>query len=129
MIVEEEVTISIAAASMPAALALPEHAGSPGPGVVVIHEIAGLTDEIRRISRRFAESGYAALAPDLFAGLGPKPICMLRTLVAYRKGGGRALKVIEAARGWLAERPEVDSERMGVAGFCMGGGFALLLGV
>lgn len=126
---EEDVVIPIGARGVPAALAVPESGPAPWPGVVVIHEILGLNDDIRRIARRFADSGYVAVAPDLFEGLGPKPICILRTLAAYRRGGGRALEAIEGARAWLAERPDVDATRMGVAGFCMGGGFALLLGL
>lgn len=38
------------------------------PGVVVIHEIFGLTPWIRQVADRFAERGYLALAPDLFVG-------------------------------------------------------------
>jgi carboxymethylenebutenolidase len=110
-------------------LALPDGEGELRPGVLVIHELLGLNDDIRRIARRFAASGYAALAPDLFDGLGPKPLCILRTVLAYREGGGRALVAIEAAREWLAAHGEVDASRLGVAGFCMGGGFALLLGM
>lgn len=127
MVVERKVSISVGGRRLPAAVILPEGDG-PWPGVVVIHEALGLNDDIRRIARRFAESGYAAIAPDLFSGLGPMPICIMRTVAEYRKGGGRALEALEATRSWLAEQAEVDGSRIGVAGFCMGGGFALLLG-
>ncbi len=126
---EQEVTISVGATRVPAAFALPESGDGPWPGVVVIHEILGLNADIRRITARFADAGYAAVAPDLFAGLGPKPICILRTLAAYRRGGGKPLEALTAAQEWLGARDEVDGSRLAVAGFCMGGGFALLLGV
>ncbi|MCH8815215.1 MAG: dienelactone hydrolase family protein [Chloroflexi bacterium] len=128
MATQEELKIPFGKTNIPVSLALPESGTAPWPGVIVIHEMLGLNADIRRITRRFADSGYAAVAPDLFAGLGPKPICMMRTVAAYRSGGGRALKAIEASRSWLAERSEVDASRIGVAGFCMGGGFALLMG-
>lgn len=128
MATQEELKIPFGNTNIPASLALPESGTPPWPGIVVIHEILGLNDDIRRITRRFADSGYAAVAPDLFAGLGPQPICMMRTVAAYRRGGGRALKAIEASRAWLADHPQVDASRIGVAGFCMGGGFALLMG-
>lgn len=126
MAVERDVSIAFGERPVPAAMMSPDGEG-PWPGVVVIHEALGLNGDIRRIARRFAESGYAAVAPDLFAGLGPMPICIMRTFAEYRKGGGRALEALEATRAWLAEQPEVDGSRIGVAGFCMGGGFALLL--
>ncbi len=132
MAIEETIRLPLGDATMLASLALPDHAsveGSvAGPGVIVVHELLGLTDDIRRITRRFADSGCAALAPNLFDGVGPKPICIARTIRAYHHGGGRALAALEAARSMLSLRPEVDGSRIGVAGFCMGGGFALLLG-
>ena len=128
MTTQEDLEIPFGKREIPASLALPDSGVAQRPGVVVIHEALGLNDDIRRITRRFADSGYAAVAPDLFAGLGPMPICMVRTFVALRQGGGRALEAIDASRAWLAERPEVDASRIGVAGFCMGGGFALLMG-
>lgn len=125
---QAEVKIAFGEEELTAALALPESGAEPGPGVVVVHEALGLTDDIRRIAARFAENGYAAVVPDLFEGQGPKPVCIMRTFRAYREGGGRALEAIRTAHAWLAARDDVDAARVGAAGFCMGGGFVLLLG-
>lgn len=116
------------AARLPAALVLPADTSRPRPAIVVIHEIVGLNDDIRRIAARFAEAGYVALAPDLYAGGSPKPLCVLRTLADLHTGRGKAWSDLDAARLYLDTMPEVDSTRLGVAGFCMGGGFALLYG-
>ncbi|MDE2987354.1 MAG: dienelactone hydrolase family protein [Chloroflexota bacterium] len=71
--------------------------GEPRPGVLVLHELFGLTDDIRRITRRFADHGYVALAPDLYSiDRAPRPICMRRTMQALGAGGGRPLDDIEA---------------------------------
>ncbi|TMA47285.1 MAG: hypothetical protein E6J81_08595, partial [Deltaproteobacteria bacterium] len=50
---------------MRAAFALPAPGGKR-PGMIVVHEIFGLNDDIRRITGRFADLGFVALAPDLF---------------------------------------------------------------
>jgi carboxymethylenebutenolidase len=110
---------------MRAALALPGRA-ERRPAVIVIHEIFGLNDDIRRITGRVADLGYVALAPDLYDTGGPRSLCVLRTMLALRRREGPAFADLEAARTWLAARPEVRAERTGVVGFCMGGGFALL---
>ncbi len=112
---------------MRASLALPASGKQPRPGVLVIHELLGLNRDIRRIARRFAENGYVALAPDLFHRPGSRALCVVKTMMAMRSGRGVALDDLECARQYLGERSEVDAERLGVAGFCMGGGFALLL--
>lgn len=106
-------------------LAAPDGAG-PHPGVVVIHEASGLNDNIRDICRRFAEQGYAALGVDLFGGRN-RVLCMARMFVGGMAGnldyfGVPALK---AALGRLADRPEVDSGRIGAIGFCLGGSIVL----
>lgn len=110
---------------MRAALALPAREGRR-PAVIVIHEIFGLNDDIRRMTGRFADLGYVALAPDLYDGDGLRAICIARTLLALNRGQGAAFADLDAARRWLVARPDVDASRIGVAGFCMGGGFALL---
>ncbi len=110
-----------------AALALPPQTDGPRPAVVVLHELFGLNDDIRRITQRFADNGYVALAPDLYS-VGPKRrlLCIRRTMQALQTGEGRAFDDIEAARAWLADRDDVDAARLAVAGFCLGGGFAIL---
>jgi carboxymethylenebutenolidase len=112
---------------LPAALALPPKAAEAGPAVIVLHEILGLNDDIRRICRHFADAGYVALAPDFMHGLGPRPICMARFMRGLAKGAsGQPFRRLDAARGWLSARHDVDETRVGVVGFCIGGGFALL---
>jgi carboxymethylenebutenolidase len=102
--------------------------GGPWPGVLVLHELFGLNDDMRRIARRFAESGYVAMAPDLLSH-GNKATCLTRLLTDLARGArGRSLDDLIAARQALADRPEVDGSRVAVAGYCMGGTFALVLG-
>src|SRR5258707_14258967 len=57
-------------------LAKPEGAG-PFPGIIVIHEIFGVNDNLRQITRQFAEQGYAALAVDLFSNRN-RALCMMQ---------------------------------------------------
>lgn len=111
--------------AMRAYLALPDGAG-PHPAVLIIHEVFGLNGDIRKKADRFAGMGYAALAPDLYDGRGPMPICVLRTMRSLGLERGGVLGDLDAARQWLTARNDVDGSRVGVVGFCMGGGFALL---
>jgi carboxymethylenebutenolidase len=114
-------------ASLRAELFLPDGEG-PYAGVVVLHESFGLNDDIRRIAARFAQAGYAALAPDLYSH-GKRIVCLSRVMVDMLSGAvAREIADIHAAREALAARPEVDPERIAIAGFCQGGGFALVAG-
>ncbi len=108
---------------VPGYLAVPAGAG-PWPGVVVIHEMFGLDDDIRRHADRLAQWGYLTLAPDFFAW-GRWFACLRAAFRELRGGEGRMFDDIDAARGWLADRDDCTG-RVGVLGFCMGGGFALL---
>lgn len=108
-----------------AALALPRTKRTR-PGVIVIHEVLGLNDDIRELTSRIADLGYVAMAPDLYGRGGPRLRCVARAMLALRRGSGEAWEDLDAARAWLADQREVDRSRLGVVGFCMGGGFALL---
>jgi len=96
------------------------------PGVIVIHEIFGLNDDIRRITGMVADLGYAALAPDLYDRDGLRLMCIARTMMTLNRGEGDAFQDLDAARKFMQQQPGVDAARIGVIGFCMGGGFALL---
>ncbi|MFL5820485.1 MAG: dienelactone hydrolase family protein [Solirubrobacteraceae bacterium] len=112
---------------VPARLALPEGPG-PHPGVLVIHELWGLTADIERICERLATAGYAALAGELY-GPGPRPLCIARAIRDLTRAEGElGMSRAKTAFELLRRRPEVDASRTGAIGFCMGGGFALLLG-
>jgi len=106
-------------------LALPDTAG-PHPAVVVIHEAFGLNDNIKQISDRFADAGYAALAVDLFTDRN-RAICMARYMAGMLMGSVNRYGIddLKSALTFLAKLPEVDVQRMGAIGFCMGGGFAI----
>jgi len=56
-----------------------------------------------------------------------RALCVAATMRTMVTGSGAAMDDLEAARRWLADRPEVDGTRLGTIGFCMGGSFALLL--
>src|SRR5436309_8667607 len=96
-------------------LAAPEGAG-PWPGVVVLHELFGLTDDIRAQADRFAAAGYLALAPDLYAWSNT-PRCIVATLRSLVTGSGRAMDDIDHARRYLSEDPDCTGV-VGVIGFC-----------
>jgi len=96
----------------------------PWPAIVVIHEIWGIDDEMRKQLQHLAGLGYIALMPNLFADGGMRR-CLFGTLKSLRSGQGRAYADIEAARRHLLLADDC-SGTVGVMGFCMGGGFALM---
>ena len=113
------------APALSAHLAVPPVGSGPWPAVVVLHEIFGLTDDIRQQADRLAAAGYLAVAPDLFTAGGALR-CLKGTFAALRRGSGPAVDDIEAVRAWLAAREDCTG-KVGVIGFCLGGAFALLM--
>jgi carboxymethylenebutenolidase len=120
----QDVTIPAPGGALPGYLATPTGSG-PWPGVVVLHDLAGMSSDLRNQADWLADAGYLAVAPDLFRGR-RRATCMIRMIRQTLRGSGPTFDDIAGAGGWLAERPDCTG-RIGVIGFCLGGGFALLM--
>ncbi|GAB3557176.1 dienelactone hydrolase family protein [Spelaeicoccus albus] len=124
--------------------------GTPKGGLVVIHEVWGLTDHIKDVAGRFAAEGYVTLAPDLLSGVGIDPAeaaelqadlfdpekrnaaqPRLRQLMAPMQSpefGRQTTERVQQAFDHLAGLSETGG-RVGVVGYCFGGTYAFALAV
>jgi len=124
--------------------------GPPKGGIIVIHEIWGLVDQITRVADRFAAAGYLAIAPDLLSDVGltpeigkelfelqnepdeakrtaQQPQMRERMAPAYApEFAAAALTKLRLLVDALEETPGIDG-RIGVTGFCFGGSYAFAL--
>jgi carboxymethylenebutenolidase len=105
-------------------LAIP--AGGSGPGVIVIQEWWGLTDYIVEVANQLAGQGFVALAPDLFGGKTTHDSDEAGELMSQLPAE-QAAKDLAGAVDFLLEHDAVTSSTVGAVGFCMGGGFVLML--
>ena len=98
------------------------------PALVVIHEWWGLNDWVKEQAQKFAELGYVSLAVDLYRG---KVATDPETAHELSRGlpQDRGVDYLEAAFNYLASRRDVNKNKIGSVGWCMGGGFSLQLAV
>lgn len=103
--------------------------GGARPAVIVVQEWWGLDDHIRDVTRRLAQEGYFAVAPDLYSRQGHK-------VTKDPNIAGELMSKLDKAEGiddllstvaWIKEQKEADGAHIGVIGFCMGGSYAMLL--
>jgi carboxymethylenebutenolidase len=118
------IEIDTPAGPIDALLDVPDGPG-PWPGVVIIHDAFGYGPDKESINRRVAAGGFVALTPNLFAR-GSRALCVPKVIREVITQRGRSLDDVLAARDHLKALPET-TDRVGIAGFCMGGQFALVM--
>ena len=120
-----DVSISVQGAQLLGYLAAPEGSGSH-PAILAVHENRGLVEHTRDCARRLASEGYVVLAADLLSRQGgsgkfPDPNDAIAAL--GQSDPEQNANDLVTALDWLAQQPNVDASRLGVTGWCMGGGY------
>lgn len=109
--------------------AQPHSKRSINAGVVVIQAIWGVDDQLRDVVRRFAKAGYVAIAPALYSRLTPPSgesatdFSVFRPLAQRMNEQGFVPTDIAAAHDWIAAQS--PQSKIGLTGFCMGGGIVI----
>jgi carboxymethylenebutenolidase len=122
-VVMRNTTVDINGEAVPGIIALP--ASGTGPGVIVIQEWWGLVPHIQHVVQRLADEGFVALAVDHYRGVETTEPDEAQKLMLGLDIAQVAEDLSAAARH-LAAQEEVEGDCVGVVGFCMGGGLALL---
>ena len=102
-------------------LATPD--STTAPAVLVIQEWWGLNSHIKDVANRFAQAGYVALAPDLYHGeVAIEPTEARKLAMALDRG--TALTELDVAAKYLLNLDSTEGDKVGIVGFCLGGGIA-----
>src|ERR1700746_2398989 len=106
-------------------LALPDQSGKH-PAMMVIHESWGLNDWVKEQAEKLAEQGYVSLAVDLYRGKTPADPAEAHELTHALTQDG-TIKDLKAAFDYLATRPDVKPDNIGVIGWGTGGAWGMRL--
>ena len=120
-----EVAFSSGSEQVVAYLARPKGQG-PFPALVVIHEWWGLNQQIRGMADQLSREGYLSMAVDLYRGKQTDNPEQAHELMRGLPED-RALRDLAAAFAYLKTSPEVNPDRIGSIGWCMGGGYSIKL--
>jgi carboxymethylenebutenolidase len=119
-----EVKIPVADGEIPAYRAMPAK-GKHFPVVLVVQEIFGVHEHIKDVCRRFAQEGYLAIAPELYARQGdPSKYTDWKQLygeIVLKVPDAQVMSDLDAAVAWAGKSGSGDVSRVGVTGFCWGG--------
>src|SRR5271163_2031483 len=115
-----EVKVPVADGSIPAYRAMPDKSG-PFPTVLVVQEIFGVHEHIKDLCRRFAHSGYCAVAPELFARQGDvskmTDVQEILTKVVSKVPDSQVMSDLDASANWAAKTMHADIARIAITGF------------
>jgi len=93
----------------------------PFPAVVIAFHVGGLDDFDRAMADRLAAEGYVAVVPDLFHRLSEEVMSGPRLDRLGHLSDPDIIADVNAAAAFLQNHASVDSNRLGITGFCMGG--------
>jgi len=100
------------------------------PGIIVIQEIFGVNDHIQDVTRRYAEQGFVAAAPEIYHRFDRKdvPYTEMQAGFALRQqlSDDQVMDDVNATFDLLNNRPDVQKGQIGIVGFCYGGRVAYL---
>ena len=118
------VKIPVADGEIPAYRAMPA-TGENFPVVLVIQEIFGVHEHIQDICRRFAQLGYLAIAPELYARQGDvskiSDIQEIISKVVSKVPDAQVMSDLDATVAWAQKSAKGNTDKMGITGFCWGG--------
>jgi carboxymethylenebutenolidase len=118
-------SVAVDGSSMRLYLCRPDGAG-PSPSIIVIQNQDGVADFTQEMTRRIAEAGYVALAPDLYHRNSPEINADHAKRAASRMDAA-VIKDVAATVNFLKGCAGADANRLGIIGFCMGGRVAFLM--
>jgi carboxymethylenebutenolidase len=116
----------------------PDKGAGPWPAAIIFMDAPAIRPALFEMGERLADAGYYVLLPDLFWRAGPYPPL---DIVKARNGDPEMTALFQKLRGstgvekqmvdakacldWLARQPQTRTGKVGVTGYCMGGGIAL----
>lgn len=118
-------TIDVDGGAMRCYISLPEGSGT-SPGIIVIQHAGGVDDFVRGMCDRFAGAGFAVVSPDLYHRDDPNSSDDPLTRMG-RLRDASIVADVNAAVEHAKSLPEIDAERLGITGFCMGGRVTYLM--
>jgi carboxymethylenebutenolidase len=131
-IVKEKIQLKVADSTPMSAYVARPASGDPHPGLMVFQEAFGVNSHIRKVTERFAEEGYVAIAPELFHRTAPagfegdyKDFPSVKP--HYQAVTNEAAEAdVAATFGWLRSNSYVQPDAISCVGFCMGGRVSFL---
>lgn len=116
----------------------PDAGDGPWPGAILVMDAPAIRPALMDMGERLAQAGYCVIVPDMFWRAGPYPPLDIRAaragdpeaaaLFMRLRGStdpGKQMTDVKACLDWLAASPSVKPGKVGVTGYCMGGGIAL----